>query len=95
MSENGIDSSYEISSEIWTRIVPLLLPQTTKNNKKKTGRPTEWITAEKRLQQSSLCLTYGGCQWKALPRALGGSSTVHDRFQEWGEEIWCIEENMD
>jgi putative transposase len=93
MSENGIDSSYEIPSEIWTRIVPLL-PQTTKRNKKKTGRPTEWII-EKRLQRSSLCLTYGGCQWKALPRTLGASSTVHDRFQEWGEEIWCIEENMD
>ena len=24
-----------------------------------------------------------GCQWKALPRALGAGSTVHDRFQEW------------
>jgi putative transposase len=24
-----------------------------------------------------------GCQWKALPRSLGASSTVHDRFQEW------------
>jgi len=26
-----------------------------------------------------------GCQWKALPRCLGASSTVHDRFQEWVE----------
>lgn len=24
-----------------------------------------------------------GCQWKALPRGLGASSTVHDRFQAW------------
>ena len=24
----------------------------------------------------------GGCQWKALPRRLGASSTVHYRFQE-------------
>jgi putative transposase len=24
-----------------------------------------------------------GIQWKALPRDLGASSTVHDRFQEW------------
>jgi len=23
------------------------------------------------------------CQWNALPRSLGTSSTVHDRFQEW------------
>ena len=27
-----------------------------------------------------------GCQWKALPRSLGASSTVHDRFQEWRKE---------
>jgi putative transposase len=24
-----------------------------------------------------------GIQWNALPRKLGASSTVHDRFQEW------------
>ena len=24
-----------------------------------------------------------GCQWNALPRSLGASSTIHDRFQEW------------
>jgi transposase len=27
-----------------------------------------------------------GCQWQALPRALGAASTVHDRFQEWVEQ---------
>jgi putative transposase len=27
-----------------------------------------------------------GIQWNALPRELGASSTVHDRFQEWGKE---------
>lgn len=27
-----------------------------------------------------------GCQWNALPRSLGASSTVHDRFQQWVEE---------
>lgn len=80
MSENGIDSSYEIPSEIWTRIVPLL-PQ-TKRNKKKTGRPR--MDNKKAITAILyLCLTYTGCQWKALPRTLGASSTVHDRFQEW------------
>ena len=24
-----------------------------------------------------------GCQWNALPRSLGASSTIHDGFQEW------------
>jgi transposase len=27
-----------------------------------------------------------GCQWNALPRSLGASSTVHDRFQEWRKD---------
>jgi len=27
-----------------------------------------------------------GIQWNALPRALGASSTVHDRFQEWEQK---------
>ena len=26
-----------------------------------------------------------GCQWRALPRSLGASSTVHERFQGWVE----------
>jgi len=26
-----------------------------------------------------------GIQWNALPRELGASSTVHDRFQEWSQ----------
>ncbi|MEL7306232.1 MAG: IS5 family transposase [Myxococcota bacterium] len=35
-----------------------------------------------------------GIQWKALPRALGAASTVHDRFQEWTragvfERLWA------
>ena len=27
-----------------------------------------------------------GIQWNALPRALGASSTVHDRFQDWEQK---------
>ena len=34
-----------------------------------------------------------GIQWNALPREMGASSTVHDRYQEWErlgffEELW-------
>lgn len=37
-----------------------------------------------------------GCQWKALPRCLGASSTMHDRFQLWVEQgvferMWELE----
>jgi len=27
-----------------------------------------------------------GIQWDALPRELGASTTIHDRFQEWGQK---------
>ena len=26
-----------------------------------------------------------GCQWKALPKEYGASSSVHDYFREWSE----------
>ncbi|MDQ3234910.1 MAG: transposase [Pseudobdellovibrionaceae bacterium] len=26
-----------------------------------------------------------GCQWKAIPRMFGASSTIHGYFQEWVE----------
>ena len=82
MSENGIDSSYEIPSEIWTRIVPLLLQ--TKRNKKKTGRPR---MDNRKAITAILYVLRTGCQWKALPRTLGASSTVHDRFQQWRRDM--------
>src|SRR5262249_29112568 len=37
-----------------------------------------------------------GIQWNALPRELGASSTVHDRFQQWEQAgffkiLWLAE----
>jgi putative transposase len=40
---------------------------------------------EKRLPLSSICYATS-LQWNALPRELGASSTVHDRFQEWEQK---------
>ncbi len=40
---------------------------------------------EKRLPLSSMCYATS-LQWNALPRKLGASSTVHDRFQEWEQK---------
>jgi len=39
---------------------------------------TEWLS-----MSAILYVLRTGCQWNALPRSLGASSTVHDRFQEW------------
>ena len=74
---SGIDSSYEIPDVLWNRISSLLVH---KLKRKKIGRPR---MDDRKAMTAILYITRTGCQWKALPRSLGASSTVHDRFQEW------------
>ena len=52
----------------------------TRRKKKKTGQPR---MDERKAMSAIFYLLRTGCQWNALPRSLGASSTVHDRFQEW------------
>ena len=54
-----------------------------KKKKKKTGRPR---MDDRKAMSAIFYVLRTGCQWKALPRSLGASSTVHDRFQEWRKE---------
>jgi len=78
MSEDlGVESQYQIPDELWERIKPLLPPP---KPKKKPGRPR---MDDRRAMTATFYVLRTGCQWKALPRSLGASSTVHDRFQEW------------
>jgi len=74
----GVDSLYEIPDVLWDRIVTLLPP--LKRKKKKAGRPR---MSDRNAMSAIFYVLRTGCQWKALPRSLGASSTVHDRFQEW------------
>jgi len=76
----GVDSLYEIPDMLWDRIIPLLSPR---KKKKKTGRPR---MDDRKAMSAIFYVLKTGCQWKALPRSLGASSTVHDRFQEWRKE---------
>jgi len=70
-------ATYQISDELWDRIKALLPPP---KRKKKSGRPR----MDDRLAANAIFyFLRTGCQWKAIPRNLGASSTVHDRFQEW------------
>ncbi len=83
----NVDAKYEIPDELWQRIEPLLPPP---KPKKKSGRPP--MDSHKAMNAIFYVLRTG-CQWNALPRSLGASSTVHDRFQEWRaagvfEKMW-------
>jgi len=71
-----VATTYQIPDELWDRIKQLLPPP---KRKKKSGRPR----MDDRLAMNAIFYVLRtGCQWKALPRSLGASSTVHDRFQE-------------
>ena len=74
-----IDCLYEIPDILWYRIVPLL-PTIPHKKKKKVGRPR---MNDRQAMSAIFYILRTGCQWNALPRSLGASSTVHDRFQEW------------
>ena len=73
----GVESAYEIPDVLWDRIAPLL---PLRKKKKKAGRPR---MDDRKAMSAIFYVLRTGCQWNALPRSLGASSTVHDRFQEW------------
>ena len=74
-----VGDDYQIPDELWEKIEQLIPPQ---KPKKKSGRPRK---EDRKMMTGIFYVLRTGCQWKALPRSLGASSTVHDRFQEWRE----------
>jgi transposase len=77
MSFTEIDPQYLLPDEVWERVksaIPAPPP------KLKGGRPR---MDDRQALNAIFYLLRTGIQWNALPRCLGASSTVHDRFQEW------------
>ena len=75
-----------ISDAQWQRIAPELL----RAPEKKAGRTR---VDDRQAMTAILYALETGCGWKALPRALGAPSTIHDRFKEWHaagvfERLW-------
>src|ERR1700757_1173906 len=65
------------SSDWWEKIKPLLPPTPSRA---KGGRPR---MDDRQAFAAIIYVLRTGIQWNALPRELGASSTVHDRFQLW------------
>ncbi|EFH79532.1 IS5 family transposase [Ktedonobacter racemifer] len=68
---------WKVSDAFWEGVKPLL-PATPSHAK--GGRPR---MDDRRAFEAIIYILRTGIQWNALPRELGASSTVHDRFQEW------------
>lgn len=68
---------WKVSDALWEQVEPLIPPAPSHA---KGGRPR--MPGRQAFEAMVYLLRTGG-QWNALPRELGASSTVHDRFQEW------------
>jgi putative transposase len=68
---------WELSDALWERAAPLI-PQP--QGKQKAGRPRE---NDRQMLAAILYVLRTGIQWNALPRELGASTTVYDRFRFW------------
>lgn len=74
-------AKYRMPPMLWERMRPLLpsRPRTTP----KGGRPP--IQNLKCIADGVFYKMRTGCQWNAIPRIFGASSTIHSYFQQWVE----------
>ncbi len=80
MNTHQNKDTFGIPDELWAKIEPLLPAPRPPKRRDRPGRKRE---DNRQMMTAIFYLLRTGCQWKALPRQLGASSTVHDRFQEW------------
>jgi len=71
---------WKVSDELWSKVEPLIPPAPSHA---KGGRPR---LPDRTAFEAMIYVLRTGIQWNALPRELGASSTVHDRFQEWEQK---------
>jgi putative transposase len=79
---------WELSEDLWQRAEPLIPPRV---GKRKTGRPPQ---SDRAMLGAILFVLRTGIQWNALPREVGASTTVYDRFRLWMEaglfqQLWA------
>jgi transposase len=80
MALTEIDPTFRLPDEVWERIKDAIPPEAPKP---KGGRPR---MENRKALDGIFYVLRTRCQWKALPRDFGASSTIHDRFQEWNSQ---------
>jgi transposase len=67
---------WTVSDEFWEKVQPLI---PAAPSRARGGRPR---MSDRKAFEAMIYVLRTGIQWNALPRELGASSTVHERFQE-------------
>ena len=80
MNSTEVAPTYRLPEAVWERVKIAIPPEPPKPQ---GGRPR---MEDRKALDAVFYVLRTGCQWKALPRSLGASSTVHDRFQGWVEQ---------
>jgi transposase len=75
---------WELRDEVWERVQPLI-PE--RPSHPKGGRPAE---EDRQMLAAILYVLRTGIQWNALPRELGASTTVYDRFRRMASSKACL-----
>lgn len=81
----GQIKSWEVSDALWERLAPFV-PLRERNARRKYKRKAGGGRKPMPDKQAFAGMVYvlrTGCQWKALPKEYGSSSSVHARFVEW------------
>jgi putative transposase len=78
---------WRVTDEFWEKVQPLIPPAPSHA---KGGRRR---MDDREAFAAMIYVLRTGIQWNALPRQMGASSTVHDRYQEWErlgffEQLW-------
>lgn len=78
---------WKVSDEFWEKVEPLVPPAPSHARGGRTRMD------EREAFSAMIYVLRTGIQWNALPRQMGASSTVQDRYQEWErkgffEELW-------
>jgi putative transposase len=68
---------WEVSDDLWEHVRPLI---PARSPHPKGGRPA---ADDRQMFAAIVYVLRTGIQWNALPRELGASSTVYDRFRQW------------
>ena len=75
---------YCIPDVVWDRIITLLSSSIRRRKKKKAGRPR---MDDRKAMSAIFYVLRTGCQWNALPRSLGASSTRYMTDSRNGERL--------